>query len=191
MMTQQMYPGHLPFGGNGVFVGATTPQTTQYSQPPYNGMVAVNPFGMSDIEFMTWRHYKTKSANGQILRDEEFDTLKQLQLKVDNAQAVMTKQEPLSESPPTQASAMPEVPTSEPTVQFDMSPNPAVTQPEPSSAATQPFDWSLNAPLSSEENAFIGDALAAQEDLAHFRATNGDERDSEEDQFSLTGELVS
>ncbi|KAK7998484.1 hypothetical protein PG991_014963 [Apiospora marii] len=190
-MTQHMNPGQFSFGGDGAVDSATAPsQNPQYTQPMYNGMAPVIPVGLSAIEANIVQQLEAKLAKGP-LSDQDFEILQRLQAKNDSGQSAMAKPEPASESPPAQASSsIPDVPASESTVQSNTQSNPDATQPEPNSDGMQSFDSHLDGRLSSEEEAFIGDSLAAQEDLEHFYATHGDERDSEQESFSFMQEFI-
>ncbi|KAK7920509.1 hypothetical protein PG985_008531 [Apiospora marii] len=191
MMTQQMNPGQFFFGGDGAVDSATTPsQNPHFTQPMYNGMAPVIPVGLSAIEANIVQQLEAKLAKGP-LSDQDFETLQRLQAKGASGQAANAKPEPASESPPAQASSsIPDVPASESTIQLNTESNPDATQLEPNSDGMQSFDSHLDGRLSSEEETFIGNSLAAaQEDIQQFYATHSDERNSEQDSFSLMQEL--
>ncbi|KAK7978146.1 hypothetical protein PG988_005636 [Apiospora saccharicola] len=65
---------------------------------------------------------------------------------------------------------------------------PATAQWEPTSATMPSVGTGLYAPLSREEHAFV-DSHAAAEALQQYQEEHGDESDSNEEHFSLHGEL--
>ncbi|KAK8134537.1 hypothetical protein PG984_006549 [Apiospora sp. TS-2023a] len=106
-------------------------------------------------------------------------------------QDVMTKPEPNSQSPPSQDStAVPSFPKNGATMSSNSQFTPATSQSEPTSATMPSVQSSLYAPFSSEEHALI-DSQAAAEALQQYEEEHGDQNDSNEEHFSLFGDLVS
>ncbi|KAK8078020.1 hypothetical protein PG996_004190 [Apiospora saccharicola] len=188
-MAPQMNLGDIQFSGNAGFHG----QTNQRPQQPYEDMTGMVSVNIPSDQYYQFNQYQQmmQNAEGDYQFPQVSMNLSQPTGGQQDEQDVMAKPEPNSQSPPSQDStAIPSIPTSGSTMSFNSQSTPATAQWEPTSATMPSVGTGLYAPLSSEEHAFV-DSHAAAEALQQYQEEHGDESDSNEEHFSLHGELVS